>query len=391
MGDSLMDVQRMNEILKDTIETINDGRKELLEIAEHAKEEYEKVKVELKTVKTKVGNIIDEVDFLEVEEKKSRSELAKVSRNFNLYDEKDIRCAYEKANDLRIQLMLKGEEERALIEKRSELELRLKESLEVLKKAEDLVSHVGVAMKYLNGNLDDILVTVDDMSKKQYLGVKIIEAQEEERKRLARDMHDGPAQSMANILIKAEICERLIEIDRDKSKIELKNLKEIVRSTLNDIRKIIYDLRPMSLDDLGLVPTVERYVYNFIEETNIDVKMNVLGDMDGLESVVKIAAFRIIQESLNNIRKHSKANNVVISLEKSLSGLNVIITDDGVGFDVEAISNKDISINNGFGLMSMKERAELLNGKLHINSSPGVGTRVFLSIPIEKEEDSIEK
>ena len=90
-------------------------------------------------------------------------------------------------------------------------------------------------------------------------------------------------------------------------------------------------------------------------------------------------------------RKHSKANNVVISLEKSLSGLNVIITDDGVGFDVEAISNKDISINNGFGLMSMKERAELLNGKLHINSSPGVGTRVFLSIPIEKEEDSIEK
>lgn len=391
MSDSLMDIQRMNEILKDTIETINDGRKELLEIAEHAKKEYEKVKMELETVKTKVENIIDEVDFLEVEEKKGRSELAKVSRNFNLYDEKDIRCAYEKANDLRIQLMLKREEERALIEKRSELELRLKESLEVLKKAENLVGHVGVAMKYLNGNLDDILVTVDDMSKKQYLGIKIIEAQEEERKRLARDMHDGPAQSMANILIKAEICERLIEIDGDKSKIELKNLKEIVRNTLNDIRKIIYDLRPMSLDDLGLVPTVERYVYNFIEETNIDVKMNVLGDMDGLETVIKIAAFRIIQESLNNIRKHSKANNVIISLEKSLSGLNVIITDDGVGFDVETISNKDIPINSGFGIISMKERAELLNGKLHINSSPGVGTRVFLSIPIEKEEDSIEK
>jgi len=191
--------------------------------------------------------------------------LSTVSKNFNIYTEKDIKTAYDKANELRVRLLLKREEEKSLIERRRNKELRLKSAIEVYKKAEKVAKSVSVASGYLKGNLDEIIFTVEDLNKRQLLGIKIIEAQEEERQKLARDIHDGPAQSMANILIKTEICEKFMDIEQKRSKEELQNLRNIVRETLKDIRKIIYDLRPMSLDDLGLIPTLERYIHNFMK------------------------------------------------------------------------------------------------------------------------------
>ncbi len=135
---------------------------------------------------------------------------------------------------------------------------------------------VSVASEYLQGNMDEILLTVDDLNKRQYLGIKIIEAQEEERQRLARDIHDGPAQSMANIIVKTELCERLMDIDQVRAKSELENLKVIVKDTLKDVREIIFDLRPMSLDDLGLIPTLERYIYDFSEDTGIETSLKII-------------------------------------------------------------------------------------------------------------------
>ena len=387
MSDSVLDVKRINQILNETIDTIEKNREEIFEITEHARRECKNIEEELEKVKTRVNEVVDEVDNLEVEDKKSRMKLANVSKNFQVYNEEAIRKAYEKANDLRVLLTLKREEERTLIEKKRELEIRYKEALIVLEKAENINKQVGVAIEYLKGNLDDILVAVDDLSKKQYLGIKIIEAQEEERQRLARDMHDGPAQSMANILVKAELCERLIDSDKDRAKYELVNLKDIAKGNLKSIRKIIYDLRPMSLDDLGLVPTLERYIYNFERESGIDVNLNTVGDMNKVESVIKIAVFRIMQESLNNIEKHSHAKNVDIKIEKTLTRLNLIVDDDGDGFDISRNPiDRDLH-SGGFGLISMKERAELLNGKFKVTSSPGLGTKVYLSIPLSEEEN----
>lgn len=385
MYNSTFDANRINEILNDTIKAIETGKNEIFEIVEHTRNEYKKIQEELKVVQEKVSQVIDEVDYLEAEERKSRLKLATVSKNFDVYSEEDIKDAYEKANDLRITLTVKKEEEKRYIEKRKELEIRLKETAEVLKKAEKIDRQVSVAMEYLKGNIDDILQTVDGLSKKQFLGIKIIEAQEEERQRVARDIHDGPAQSMANVLVKAELCERLMGIDVDRTKEELKNLKEAVRFTLKDVRKIIYDLRPMSLDDLGLVPTLERYVYNYSQDTNIQVKLKTVGNIDKVEKVIETTFFRIVQEALNNVRKHSKAKNVDIFVESTPTRLNLLIADDGIGFDPNA--NKEIDpMVGGFGIMSMKERAELLNGKVQVKSSPGRGTKVYLSIPLNEGE-----
>ena len=391
MSDSFMGFKKINDILVETISAIEKSRGQLFDIVEHARNECENIKYELKKIRGKVDTTIEEVDRLDREEKRSRVLLANVSKNFHIYDEDDIKEAYEKANDLRVSLTLKREEERTLIEKRGELEIRLKETIKVLKKAEDVSKQIGVATGYLKGNADDILATVGDLSKKQYLGIKIIEAQEEERQRLARDIHDGPAQSMANILVKAQLCERLIDSDIERTKKELESLKDITRSNLKDVRKIIYDLRPMTLDDLGLIPTLERYIYNFMKESSILVELKILGDVSSFESAMEIAVFRIIQEALNNVQKHSHARKVDITVEKTSVRFSVLISDDGVGFNKEEDAiDKDIR-SGGFGLMSMKERAELLNGKLKVKSSPGMGTKIYFSIPLNEEEDIYER
>lgn len=387
VDESSTKVGRINKILKETICSIENSKMEIIEIVEHARQDVKRIQEELDQIRKKVEKVIQEVDLLEKEEKKSRAYLSNVSKNFNIYTEDDLKRAYDRANQLRIKLLLKREEEKNLLERRREQELRLISAIDVYKKAEKVGKSVSVASEYLKGNLDEILFTVDHLNKRQVLGIKIIEAQEEERQRLARDIHDGPAQSMANILVKTEICERLMDIDKERSKKELQDLKRIVRNTLGDIRKTIYDLRPMSLDDLGLVPTLERYIYNFKENTGINVELEVIGNVISLNSAIEIAVFRIVQEALNNIQKHSQATDVKIIVEYSLTKLNLSIIDNGKGFNVEEINKIGGTTTGGFGLINMRERVELLEGNLQIKSAPGKGTRIYVYIKLPEEDD----
>ncbi len=385
-----LDGKRINEILNEILKTIEGSKEEIFTITEKVREEYERVKKELEILRKKAEGIIQQVDVLERQDKISRKRLLVVSRDFKSYSESDIKEAYEKANNLRIALILKREEEKALIDKRRNLELRLKDAIDVLERAEKLATQMSVALGYLSGNLNDIIDTIEDMSKKQSLGIKIIEAQEEERYRVARDIHDGPAQSLANLGLKVELCEKLLSIDTDRTKEELKNLKQLVRDNLKDVRKIIYDLRPMSLDDLGLIPTIQKYASVFSNETSIETDIKVFNDSADIDSIVEIAAFRIVQEALSNIRKHSKAKNVLVKIEAKRTKLYIVIHDDGIGFDTEEIYNSDDSLSGGFGLIGMKERAELLGGSLNITSVKGKGTKVILNIPINGKDDTNE-
>lgn len=175
-------------------------------------------------------------------------------------------------------------------------------------------------------------------------------------------------------------------IDQERSKEELQNLRGIVRDTLKDIRKIIYDLRPMSLDDLGLIPTLERYIYDFIKDTGIQVELNIIGSVKSLESAIEIAVFRIVQESLSNISKHSHGTFARITVEFSPVRLNISIIDNGIGFDVEEVNKIGRTATGGFGLMNIRERLKLLDGNIQINSSPGSGTRLNIFIPLIEEE-----
>ena len=381
-----MNISRLNEILQNTIESIKGSKDEILEIVDHSRKECKSLEDELKSLQAKIRDSMIEVELLEKLDKNGRNNLSNKSRNFDLYNESQIKEAYDTANNNRIKLLLKREEEKNLIERRNEIEIRLKNSYNVYNKAENISKQISVATEYLMGNAGNIAETVDELSKRHYMGIKIIEAQEEERLRVARDIHDGPAQSLANIIVKAELCERLLEVDKDRTKSELNNLKSVIRNTLKDVRKIIFDLRPMSLDDLGLIPTLERHISIFEEDTGIKVNIKIYGTFNGLEHAIQIAIFRIVQESLSNIRKHSKANSASIILERSIAKLNLSIVDDGIGFDPENYKESYGSISSGFGLINIKERVDLLNGNFHIASSSNLGTRLSVFIPLSEEE-----
>jgi len=381
MSNEKLDISALDKIIKNTVEVINSSKEEIFEIAEGARRECKRLEDDLEELKKTVKDTIDKVSDLEVELKESKRKLMLVSKNHDRYSESDVKKAYEHADNVRIELAVKREMEQHYIKQRNSLEIRIKQAYKSVERAENLINNVGVALNYLTGDLMNVTNQLEDLQQKQLFGIRIIKAQEDERKRVAREVHDGPAQSMSNVVMKAEICEKLIDIDIGKAKEELQGLKQIVRNSLRDVRKIIYDLRPMSLDDLGLLPTLQRYLETFQEETKINSYFRTRGNAVEFKPVISLAVFRIVQESLNNVKKYSKANSVGVNIEFMKDKFIVSINDDGKGFDMSKLKRDSNNINSGFGLMSMNERVELLDGEFHIDSKEGKGTWVKVIIP----------
>ncbi len=209
--------------------------------------------------------------------------------------------------------------------------------------------------------------------------VRIVEAQEAERQRLSRQIHDGPAQALSNFILQAEIAAKLFERDPERAKGELANLKTSAKNTFDGIRDFIFDLRPMMLDDLGLVPTVRRYVDSFREKSGLQTNLTITGAERRLESVREVMVFRGMQELLGNVRTHAQASQVRISLDMDDKRVRAMVEDNGKGFDaVAALSGAQRTI----GLSALRERIELLGGQLQIDSQPSQGTRVIMEVPV---------
>jgi len=377
----VFDINTLDRIIKETITSVEKGKEQIYDIAENARLEKERVKRELENIQIKTAKTIQEVDELEKAEKTARFRLMEVSRNFNRYTEKDIKEAYENARDYQVRLGLLRERESQLRSRRTELELSLRKLTETEDKAEKLISNVGIALRLLTGNLQGISEKLEEIQQRQNLGIQVIKAQEEERRRVARDIHDGPAQSMASVILRAEICERLLEKNPAQVPVELRALKEAVKASLQDVRKIIFDLRPMTLDDLGIVPTLKRYFTEYQERTRLPVELVTIGQERRISSSLEVAIFRVVQEAINNSYKHAQARKVVVRLEIRPNKVNCTIVDDGVGFDVKEKMGPN---NKGFGLIGMRERVELLEGTFNISSAPGQGTKVKLQIPVKE-------
>lgn len=379
---SSFNVTRLNQILENTVRMIDKSREAIYDILEGARKECERLKRDLRELNTEVESIIKKNEELENALKLSREYLATVSSNFTRFTQEDIHKAYEKADRLRIELAVNRERERFAIIRRNELENRLREATITVQKAEQLISQVGTVMDYLSGDLNNINIQLEDAEKKKYLAIRIIKAQEEERSRVAREIHDGPAQTLSNIVLKSEICEKLIDMDVNRAKEELKNLKSIVRNSLADVRRIIYDLKPMSLEDIGLIPTLQKYIDKFSAESGIFVTFKKLGvDREINDKNLKLTIFRVVQEALNNIRKHSGAKAAEVAIEFSPVNIVIKISDKGKGFNIDEIKVDKDDDMGGFGIFSMKERVELLNGTMEIKSCVGEGTTIKVILP----------
>ena len=206
---------------------------------------------------------------------------------------------------------------------------------------------------------------------------------EEERMRIARDMHDGPAQSMANLVLQAEILERLLDRNPKQLVTELAEFKNSVRNALEETRQLIFDLRPMTLDDLGLVPTLRKFIKEYGDRYGLATRFNVVGQERRLPGNTEGVLFRIIQEALTNVHKHARAKMAEVTMNLQPSRVSVTVKDDGQGFDV-ARTEANLHKNKNLGLLSMRERAELEKGTLEIRSQPGRGTEVKVEIALPK-------
>jgi len=209
----------------------------------------------------------------------------------------------------------------------------------------------------------------------------VVKAQEAERLRLSRQMHDGPAQALSNFIVQTEIATRYFDMDPSKAKEELQALKQSAMTTFQKVRTFIFELRPMMLDDLGLFPTMRRYIDSFKEQTGAEVALNLKGQERRLESYLEVMIFRALQELMGNAIRHNQdaANRVMLTVQVVVEDrlVKVSVSDTGKGFDSE-----EATAGTGLGLKLIRERVELLGGYMDIDSTPGTGARVSFQVPL---------
>ncbi|MFY9427882.1 MAG: sensor histidine kinase [bacterium] len=387
MANPVPDMAQLDAIIKETIAVIGSSKEMIYDIGEEAREEYRRLEEEVKKLQEETADVIDRVDELEGLEQRARWRLLEVSRDFARYTEDDIRWAYEEAKNIQVELALCREREKLLRQRRDDLERGLRRLEQTVRKAEKLVTQVGVVIDYLEGKLGDLSQQLEGMQQRQQLAAGIIKAQEEERRRVAREIHDGPAQSLANLVFRLEVCEKLLAAERlPELRGELAELKGLIKGSLQEVRKIIFDLRPMALDDLGLVPALRRYLEGLEEREGLVVNLAVFGQEVRLASAVEVGLFRIIQEALHNVSKHARAASARVTLTYGQEQLLLSVRDDGRGFDLREVERGG-GAGGHFGLISMRERAELLGGRFEVKSAPGQGTRITVAVPITEGEE----
>lgn len=214
-------------------------------------------------------------------------------------------------------------------------------------------------------------------TKSQMAGIEmIVNAQEAERQRLSRQMHDGPAQALSNFILQTEIAMRLLDIDPVQAKEELGNLKTSAMGTFQKVRNFIFELRPMMLDDLGLIPTLRKYADAFKEQAGMDVSVTVTGTERRLEPYLEVMVFRAVQELLGNASRHSQAAVVKVQVDLGNDLIRVSVDDNGKGFDPETLKEA-----TNLGLKLIRERAEMLGGNFEIDSAAGSGARISFTVP----------
>jgi two-component system, NarL family, sensor histidine kinase DegS len=191
-------------------------------------------------------------------------------------------------------------------------------------------------------------------------------------------MHDEPAQALSNFILQTEIALRLFDVDQAKAREELGSLKQAATATFQKVRNFIFELRPMMLDDLGLAPTLTRYVEAFKESSGLEVRVSVGGLETRLEPYREVMVFRAIQELLNNAKRHSGASEISLQVDSFQEQVKVTVEDNGKGFIYEE------ALERGRGLKLLRERVEMLGGGLEVVSTPGQGAKVSFQIPAVK-------
>lgn len=251
---------------------------------------------------------------------------------------------------------------------------------EMIQKIDELSSVIKVAKSTSEKNVKTELDS--DIYR-----LTLLETQENERQRISRELHDSTVQNLTSMIHKIELCSKLIDMDPIRCKLELTMMSRTLRDIINDTRQMIYNLRPMSFDDIGLEITIERALDKLKNEKACNINFTIEGEPYQINPVIGITLLRIIQEACNNAIKYANSSTIAVKLIYEINEVSISIEDDGVGFDVENLDVSNRKDNSGFGLSMMKERVYLLSGEIAIHSKKNEGTKILVRVPINNKEE----
>lgn len=321
---------------------------------EQTRREFEEISLLMEQSQVEVGKITQRNATI-------TGHLQQVQGQFDSLPRGDIRMAYDSALDAQQRLfVMRGQVEKL----QSDLEL-MKRHITFLESIEAILAGSQPGNSPSRGS-HSMAETVEMM----------IEAQEAERLRLSRQMHDGPAQALSNFILQTEIAMRLFDLDQARAREELSHLKTSATSAFQKVRDFIFELRPMMLDDLGLSPTIKRFVDAMKDHPGMDIRLTVTGMERRLEPYIEVMIFRAVQELLNNAIRHSQATTIKVQLDMGDTNVKVVVEDNGKGFDMSILEER-----GHMGIKVIRERAEKLGGYLDMDSGSGKGTRVTFQIP----------
>lgn len=242
--------------------------------------------------------------------------------------------------------------------------------------ATDEVGQLGTAFNTMARELET------KEAARRHLMEQVIMSQEEERQRVARELHDELAQQVTSVILSLESVEAALPSDAQHPRDAVQRARRVAERSLAETRKLIWDLRPTVLDDLGLVPAIRSYAESHLRAVGTDVRLVATGVPAQLPPAMDTAIFRIVQEAVNNVAKHARASHVRIALSARDGVIRGEVVDNGTGFDAARLRTSEVLTGGGLGLRGMEERATILGGELKVDSNTGHGTRVTFAIPL---------
>lgn len=344
------------------------------EIVDLLTDQMGNTKRRLSEIKDQIEQIQQSVDKEQQRYSSIASELKNIKENLDTVPREDIRDKYDEALEVRFRLATM----------RGQLE-KIEGQYDSLEKQQAIFSQVLSGIEGV-----DYLEAMEEDGGSPRGGVDIvgiINAQEEERKRLSRVMHDGPAQSLTNFILQAEICQRLFDRDPERAASELDNLKTNASRTFQKVRDFIFDLRPMMLDDLGIAATVRRYSDSFAEKNDIHTNYEIINEDRRMENYREVFIFRTIQELMSMSRDFAASTEVKIRLDMSTDPIKILVEDDGRGFDADAVfeTEDDSIVDDGrvSAMVMLRNKVELVGGTMDVQSSENDGSAIRIEVPID--------
>jgi two-component system sensor histidine kinase DegS len=349
------------------LKTTSGSEKTTEQLKESIDQKIQQAEQQLASITTKIKQSQAEVDKLGIKNVSYSGKIKKIKENTENFTAIAVRDNYEEALESQQRLFVMSGQ----IEKLKGEQVHLQDFIMQMEDMNGFLTRTPL----LEGG--EIEINAAELIE------SVIQAQEAERHNLSSKMHDGPAQALSNFILQVEIAQRLFDLDLDQAREELDLLKATANATFTKVRDFIFELRPMMLDDLGLIPTLRHYFEAFKEQSALEVQFTASGTERRLDGYLEIMIFRAVQELVSNAARHSKANSIRVHIDTSENRVGVDVEDDGHGFNV------DQALEGSMGIKVIKDRVEILQGEFNIDTAIGQGTRIGFTIPLATEEQDV--